>query len=44
VPDDQNFAMQPIWVDSINFEFGTNVAKQWYGETIDMTDPNAPIS
>ena len=33
VPDDQNFAMQPIWVDSIKFEFGTNVAKQWYGET-----------
>ncbi|HZF00597.1 MAG TPA: hypothetical protein VE344_01755 [Methylomirabilota bacterium] len=34
VPDDQNFAMQPIWVDSIKFEFGTNVAKQWYGETM----------
>jgi tetratricopeptide (TPR) repeat protein len=33
VPDEQNFAMQPIWVDSIKFEFGTNVAKQWYGET-----------
>ncbi|HUZ06551.1 MAG TPA: hypothetical protein VMV89_03595, partial [Candidatus Paceibacterota bacterium] len=34
VPDDQNFAMQPIWVDSIKFEYGTNVAKQWYGKTM----------
>jgi hypothetical protein len=34
VPDDQNFAMQPIWIDSIKFEYGTNVAKQWYGETM----------
>jgi len=34
VPDDQNFAMAPIWVDSIKFEFGTNVAKQWYGITL----------
>src|SRR5882724_13065926 len=31
VPDDQNFAMQPIWVDSIKFEYGSNVCKQWYG-------------
>jgi tetratricopeptide (TPR) repeat protein len=38
VPDDQNFAMQPIWVDSIKFEFGTNVAKQWYGETLTETE------
>jgi hypothetical protein len=34
VPDDQNFAMQPIWVDSIKFEYGSNVCKQWYGETM----------
>jgi hypothetical protein len=31
VPDDQNFAMQPIWVDSVKFEYGSNVCKQWYG-------------
>ena len=37
VPDDQNFAMTPIWVNSIEFEFGTNVAKQWYGEN--LTEP-----
>jgi hypothetical protein len=34
VPDAQNFAMQPIWVDTIKVEFGTNTAKQWYGETM----------
>ncbi len=33
VPDEQNFAMQPIWVDSIKFEYGINVSKQWYGVT-----------
>ncbi len=38
VPDDQNFAMTPIWVDSIKFEFGANVAKQWYGETLTETE------
>ncbi len=34
VPDDQNFAMTPLVVDSIKSEYGANVAKQWYGVTL----------
>jgi hypothetical protein len=37
VPDDQNFAMAPIWVESIEAGFGTNVAWQWYGKK--LTEP-----
>jgi len=34
VPDDQNFAMVPIWVESIEAEYGTNVTRQWYGKKL----------
>lgn len=32
VPDDQNFAMQPIWVEQISGTMGMEKAKLWYGE------------
>jgi hypothetical protein len=34
VPDDQNFAMQPIWVESIEAAYGSNVTWQWYGKKL----------
>jgi hypothetical protein len=34
VPDDQNFAMAPIWVESIEAGYGSNVTWQWYGKKL----------
>jgi hypothetical protein len=33
VPDDQNFAMAPVWVELMTANFGTNLAQRLYGET-----------
>jgi hypothetical protein len=32
VPDDQNFAMTPIWVESIKATLGPQRARRWYGD------------
>jgi len=32
VPDDQNFAMAPIWVESIKATLGPERARRWYGD------------
>ena len=32
VPDEQNFAMQPIWVEEISGMMGMERAKTWYGD------------
>jgi hypothetical protein len=32
VPDDQNFAMAPIWVESIKATLGPERARLWYGD------------
>jgi hypothetical protein len=32
VPDDQNFAMAPIWVESMKARLGPKNARQWYGD------------
>lgn len=34
VPDDQNFAMAPIWVEEISATMGPEKAKRWYGEKV----------
>lgn len=34
VPDEQNFAMAPIIVESIEAAGGSNVTRQWYGKTL----------
>ena len=34
VPDDQNFAMQPIWIESMEAGYGSNVTWQWYGKKL----------
>jgi hypothetical protein len=34
VPDDQNFAMTPIWVEHISTTMGAEKAKVWYGERV----------
>lgn len=33
VPDDQNFAMTPLWVEEICSRMGMEKAKLWYGES-----------
>ena len=33
VPDDQNFAMTPLWVEQISGTMGMEKAKLWYGES-----------
>jgi hypothetical protein len=32
VPDDQNFAMAPIWVESIKATLGPERSRQWFGD------------
>jgi hypothetical protein len=32
VPDDQNFAMTPIWIESMQARFGSERARLWYGD------------
>jgi hypothetical protein len=32
VPDDQNFAMTPIWVESMKARLGPKNARQWFGD------------
>ncbi|MDD5138703.1 MAG: hypothetical protein PHY43_00405 [Verrucomicrobiales bacterium] len=32
VPDEQNFAMAPIWVESIKATLGSKRARRWYGD------------
>jgi hypothetical protein len=32
VPDDQNFAMAPIWIESIKAMLGPKNARQWFGD------------
>jgi hypothetical protein len=51
VPDDQNFAMSPVWIARIkyNFENEPQKAKAWYGDKVDDDDvskflPLMPIS
>lgn len=34
VPDDENFAMQPIWVEAITAQLGAEKAASWYGERV----------
>ena len=34
VPDDQNFAMQPIWVEEISGMMGMEKARTWYGDKV----------
>ncbi|MGC3959295.1 MAG: hypothetical protein QM813_15540 [Verrucomicrobiota bacterium] len=34
VPDDQNFAMQPIWVEEISGAMGMEKARTWYGDKV----------
>ena len=34
VPDDQNFAMAPIWIESMEADYGSNVTWQWYGKKL----------
>ena len=34
VPDDQNFAMQPIWVEEVSGMMGMEKAKAWYGDRV----------
>ncbi len=35
VPDDENFAMQPIWVESITARLGPEKARIWYGARVE---------
>lgn len=34
VPDEQNFAMQPLWVEEISGMMGMEKARTWYGEKV----------
>ena len=34
VPDDENFAMQPIWVEAITAQIGREKARSWYGDRV----------
>jgi len=34
VPDDQNFAMQPIWVEAVTAQIGMEKARTWYGDRV----------
>lgn len=34
VPDDENFAMQPIWVEAITAQIGPEKARSWYGDRV----------
>jgi len=35
VPDDENFAMQPIWVETITARLGPEKARIWYGARVE---------
>jgi hypothetical protein len=46
VPDDQNFAMQQIWVQEIAANMGMEKARAWYGARVDAlgtTNPASPL-
>jgi hypothetical protein len=44
VPDDQNFAMHPIWVEAIAAKLGVEKARIWYGAKVDaLADPIRPL-
>lgn len=46
VPDDENFAMQPIWVEAITAEIGAEKARTWYGDRVQAfreTNPARPL-
>jgi len=34
VPDDENFAMQPIWVEAVTAQIGPEKARSWYGDRV----------
>ncbi len=47
VPDDQNFAMQQIWVQQITANLGVEKARAWYGARVDAlgtTNPARPLN
>ncbi|MEK7781414.1 MAG: hypothetical protein AAB370_07935 [Verrucomicrobiota bacterium] len=43
VPDDQNFAMQPIWVEEISGIIGMEKARTWYGDKIAALGHTNPV-
>ena len=46
VPDGENFAMQPIWVETITRTMGAEKARSWYGDRVDafvQTNETRPI-
>ena len=50
VPDDQNFAMSPVWIAAIKYYAGTSkISKSWYGDKFNSDDvskfiPLCPIA
>lgn len=36
VPDDENFAMQLIWVEAVAAKFGMETARKWYGDRVQV--------
>ena len=43
VPDDQNFAMQPIWVEEISGKMGMEKARTWYGDKVTALGHTNPV-
>ncbi len=43
VPDDQNFAMQQIWVQEIAATMGVEKARLWYGAKVDALGTRTPV-
>lgn len=43
VPDDQNFAMQPIWVEEISGIMGMEKARTWYGDKVAALGHTNPV-
>jgi len=46
VPDDQNFALQPIWVETIVDTVGVEKARSWYGDQVNgyyKTNAEGPL-
>ena len=43
VLDDQNFAMQPIWVEEISGMMGMEKARTWYGEKVSAIGYTNPV-
>jgi hypothetical protein len=44
VPDDQNFAMAPIWVEAMCATMGKTNCRTWYGDKVDALDPTNLVS